>query len=193
MVAQLMQQYGPDEDGDGFPDRLAQMLRDDGFSISNDNWKHRRRIIYVIAGTAWGMCLAMGFIWAWMVLIRETDIPPNLLNFGTTMFWANNVMASTLILGYVGVSQVDRNSYRKHSADMAKAIPSPPMYNVGDYYTGGSRYHGDRQRYSDYYDIGAGGAQQSTDTNSVQPPTPVAPPTPIAPQDGPQRKPGVIL
>lgn len=187
-MAEALLKMLPDEDHDGIPDVLARLLKDQGFGLNTDNWRNRRRIIFGVAGTAWGACLFMVGIWAYKVLFTETDIQPNMLNLGTTVFWSMNLMASTLILAYVGISQTDTNSYRRHAADLAKSVPTAIGNSAVSYKSTARRVKPQEQFFNDT----APEVEEDDDLEvpSVPPTAKVITPEPST--DGPQRKPGII-
>ena len=127
-----------DHDGDGVPDRLLQLLDNPAFGLHKDNWKNRRRILFIITGTSWGACLLIVAL-ALYKGMSSVDIPPNTVNLLTTIFWAMNMMASALILAYLGIAQNDTNSFRKSSVELATKMPavtpapSTPTYGYPNY------------------------------------------------------------
>lgn len=127
----------PDEDGDQVPDRLLQLFNDSGFSLNSDNWKNRRRVIFITVGTSWALSLAIACIAVVKLLAAEQDIPPNIMSLATQIFYAMMGFSTTLILGYCGLSTADSNSYRKHTAELAKAIPTPVSNNQRSTYDAG--------------------------------------------------------
>jgi hypothetical protein len=182
----------PDSDGDGIPDILDKFMKDHGFSQSGDKWKNRRILTYLVIITSWGCCLAMVAVWGINVVIGK-EIPPNLMNFGTTIFWAMNLTATATLATYTGISQADTNSYRKQMTEVIKAVPQAGVgpngrqvaYGGYDYGNGNYAQNGYGQ---EYYGVGANGGN-----GNPAPPAPAGP-TPVAPQpiDGPtQRKPTI--
>lgn len=156
---------GADDDGDGVPDRLLQLFNDSGFSLNSDNWKNRRRVIFWAVGSSWTLCLAIACIAVFKLLAKD-DIPPNVLSLATQIFYAMMGFSTTLILGYCGLSQVDTNSYRKHSTELAKSVPPPappkPEYSGYGYGGGyGGSYGYDRP--NPYY--GATPAQEDSNAD----------------------------
>jgi hypothetical protein len=171
-VEQLLKSL-PDENSDGIPDVLSRILHDGDFGLGNEKWKNRRKIIFWTAGSAWGACLVLVGIVAWKMLVAKEDIPPGITQMGTAFFYAMNAMAATLILGYCGISQADTNAYRKHSVDLAKAVPSAPQTNAYGY-----GYNNQQQQFGQGY-----GYDPTLPPPQVDMSAPPVPPTPIGPTE----------
>lgn len=148
MAAELIAAGYPDTDGDGVPDIMDRIQRDSAFGPGRDNWKIRRRLTIGVIVVSYGVCLMMAAVWLVKALLNHADIPSNLLNFGSTIFWAMNVTATSLLVAYTGMSLADTNSYRKSMVNIATRVSDnqpprrrPPMggydgnYGGQDYYT----------------------------------------------------------
>lgn len=189
MAEQILKAMGgADSDGDGVPDRLLQLVNDSGFSLNADNWKNRRRIIYATAGSAWVACLLMVVVWCYMTLFTGKDIPPGLLNFGSSIFFSLNGFAVTIIIAYAGLSQADTNSYRKHSSEIAKTIPPPTNYGNFGYDRSQSNTSAPAAGYG--YDVTA---TDSSTEDVTLPDTPTAPMNTSPNIGGPSGRKDVIL
>lgn len=179
--------HSPDMDGDGVPDRLLQLLNNPAFNLNKDNWKNRRRVLFAVIGTSWISCLAI-VVLALFKGVQSVDIPPNTVNLLTTVFWAMNMLAVSLIMAYLGIAQNDTNNFRKSSVEIATKLPQA-VTGKADYsaYAYGN-YDNAYGSYTPPY------AAPPSSQYDVPAPTPVAP----DPADGfniggpSERKPGII-
>ena len=183
ILNRLLQQ---DSNGDGVPDLLDRLQSDEKFGPNKANWKYRRALVMAVIVTSYGSGLLMVVVWLWMVLFGQEDLKPNLLNFGTTMFWAMNQTATTTLGIYLGIAQNDTSSYRKEVGRLAASLPPPMPPQSNNQYGGGyGNNYGGGNRGSIYDYVGA-----EPDANNPPPPMP----TPITPAGPPtQPKPGVIM
>jgi hypothetical protein len=175
----------PDENADGIPDALGRILNDGDFGLGDDKWKNRRKAVFWTLIVSGGSCFFMMLLWAWKLLFTTTDMPMNLLQFGTAIFYAMVALFTTVLLGYLGFSQADTNAYRKHSVDLAKSIPAPPVNNTPGAYGGYSPYSNQQFGQGYGYD-----PNLQPPVNQADMTAPPVPPTPVGPTE---RKPGVIL
>lgn len=166
-----------DMDGDGKLDIINQIQRDSSFGPGKANWTIRRRLTISVITLSYSVCFIMAVIWFVKTLFNHPDIPPNLLNFGTTIFWSFNVTATSLLVAYTGISMADTNSYRKSLVDIATANPAPQAprrHNYGGYYGGGGYGGNDYYTQDIYAQPPQGGVQP---VQPVQPNPPNGPPT----------------
>lgn len=199
MAEKMLQSFMRDSNGDGIPDIMDRLQEDEKFGPSKANWKFRRALVIAIIVTSYGSCLLMVAIWAYTTLFTDKDMPRNLVEFGTTMFWAMNLTGTSVLGLYLGIAQADTSSYRKEMGRLAAVLPPtpqqpayvdpncPPAYQsyTPPPYTGGGQSYPNNN-----YVVGSPGPPSPL----PNPPTPINPGAASEDMGGPTTpKPGIII